>query len=127
MISHQDPCVSILGPPRSTLAQTFGGRATSVRLRFSVWPSVAQPHGPRGQRSLRRWRVARLAMMARRMARLVAWLEAFEGIAPLRIGYAFYDCADNGGALDVLDNPEYNDEFKEVVDNLMDLAIVEEE
>ena len=62
-----------------------------------------------------------------REARLVAWLGAFEGIAPLRIGYAFYDCADNGGALDVLDNPEYNAEYKEVVDNLMDLAIVEEE
>jgi len=56
-----------------------------------------------------------------REARLVAWLEAFEGAAPLRVGYAFYDC--DGGALDVLDNPEYNPEFKEVVDNLMDLEL----
>jgi hypothetical protein len=62
-----------------------------------------------------------------REVRLVAWLEAFEAVAPLRIGYAFYDCVDNGGALDVLDNAEYNEEFKEVVDNLMDLGIVEEE
>ena len=56
-------------------------------------------------------------------ARLAAWLEAFEGVAPLRVGYAFHDC--EGGALDVLDNAEYNEEFKEVVDNLMDLAVVE--
>ena len=58
-----------------------------------------------------------------REVRLVAWLEAFEAVAPLRVGYAFYDC--EGGALDVLDNPEYNEEFKEVVDNLMDLTVVE--
>ena len=43
-----------------------------------------------------------------REARLVAWLEAFEAVAPLRIGYAFYDCHPNGKPL-VLEDPDYHE------------------
>ena len=60
---------------------------------------------------------------AEREARLVAWLEGFECVAPLGIGYAFYDCEaeEDGGALAVLDNGEYHPCYAEVVDNLLDL------
>ena len=60
---------------------------------------------------------------AEREARLVAWLEGFECVAPLGIGYAFYDCEaeEDGGALAVLDNGEYHPQYAEVVDNLLDL------
>lgn len=47
------------------------------------------------------------------------------GVAPFGIGYAFYDCEaeEDGGALAVLDNEEYNSQFAEVVDNLWDFSI----
>ena len=60
---------------------------------------------------------------AEREARLVAWLEGFECVAPLGIGYAFYDCEaeEDGGTLAVLDNEEFSPHYAEVVDNLLDL------
>ena len=72
---------------------------------------------------------------ADREANLVAWLERFECVAPFGIGYAFYDCEapeeegvedeeDEPGALDVLGNGEYNPQYAEVAQNLMDLARV---
>lgn len=65
---------------------------------------------------------------ADREARLVAWLKAFACVAPFGIGYAFYDCEapdeEDGapGALDVLNNEEYNREYAEAVDNLVDFG-----
>jgi len=58
-----------------------------------------------------------------REARLVAWLEGFECVAPLGIGYAFYDCEaeEDGGALAVLDNEAFHPQYAEVVDNLLGL------
>lgn len=72
---------------------------------------------------------------ADREANLVAWLERFECVASFGIGYAFYDCEapeeegvedeeDEPGALDVLGNGEYNPQYAEVAENLMDLARV---
>ena len=72
---------------------------------------------------------------ADREANLVAWLERFECVASFGIGYAFYDCEapeeegvedeeDEPGALDVLGNGEYNPQYAEVAQNLMDLARV---
>lgn len=72
---------------------------------------------------------------ADREANLVAWLERFECVASFGIGYAFYDCEapeeegvedeeDEPGALDVLGNGEYNPQYAQVAENLMDLARV---
>jgi uncharacterized C2H2 Zn-finger protein len=64
-----------------------------------------------------------------REANLVAWLKDFKCKAPFGIGYAFYDCEapdERGepGALDVLGNEEYNPQYAEVAENLMDLSRV---
>ena len=64
-----------------------------------------------------------------REANLVAWLKNFKCVAPLGIGYAFYDCEapdERGepGALEVLGNEEYNPQYAEVAENLMDLSRV---
>ena len=54
---------------------------------------------------------------AERERRLLAWLERFECVAPLGIGYAFYDYDDEEG-LEVLGHPDYADAYAEVVENL---------
>ena len=73
------------------------------------------------------WRVGgalRNVPKVEREARLMAWLEDFECVAPLRTGYAFYDCEaeEDGGALAVLENGEYHPHYAEVVENLADLT-----
>lgn len=50
-------------------------------------------------------------------AALLTWLAEFESVAPLQIGYAFYDC-ESDGSLDVLANSEYHQHYAEVVENL---------
>ena len=77
------------------------------------------------------WRLGgalRTVLKVEREARLVAWLERFECVECLGIGYAFYDCEavdEDGepGTLDVLGNPEYNPQYAKVVENLMDLSL----
>ena len=53
--------------------------------------------------------------------RLVRWLEHFECVAPLGIGYAFYD-TDETGELQVLSNDDYHPTFANVVENLGSLG-----
>ena len=66
---------------------------------------------------------------ADRETRLVAFLDKYEAIAPLRIGYAFYDSNDEGGVdvLDVLLADEFPESFRDdgIVDNLRDLTTSE--
>ena len=75
------------------------------------------------------WRVGgalRSVLKVEREARLVAWLERFNFVAPLGVGYAFYNCEediDEPGMLEVLGNEEYNPQYAEVVDNLMGLDL----
>lgn len=52
---------------------------------------------------------------------LIQWLGTADATAPLQIGYAFYDCEEDG-TLEVLTNEEYNPQFAEVVENLWDLT-----
>ena len=52
-----------------------------------------------------------------REAALLAWLSTFKSVAPLQIGYAFYDC-EADGSLDLLTNEEYHHHYAEVVENL---------
>jgi hypothetical protein len=92
---------------------------TDYNLPFIYWLRY-NPHA---------WRVGgalRTVLKVEREARLVAWLERFEFVAPLGIGYAFYNCEediDEPGILDVLGNEEYNPQYAEVVDNLMGLDL----
>ena len=68
---------------------------------------------------------------ADRETRLVAFLDKYEAIAPLRIGYSFYDTNDEGGfdVLDVLLADEFPESFRDdgIVDNLRDFAAGEPE
>ena len=58
-----------------------------------------------------------------RETRLLDWLSDFEAVAPLGIGYAFYDREDD--QLSVLANPEYNQQLAEVVEDLGQLVVEE--
>jgi len=66
-----------------------------------------------------------------RETRLVAFLDEYEAVAPLRIGYAFYDYNDEGGfdVLDVLLADEFPESFRDdgIVDNLRDFTAGERE
>ena len=68
---------------------------------------------------------------ADRETRLVAFLDEYKAIAPLRIGYAFYDTNDEGGVdvLDVLLADEFPESFRDdgIVDNLRDFTTGESE
>jgi hypothetical protein len=57
---------------------------------------------------------------AEREARLVRWLMEFEAVAPLQIGYAFYDSEND--RLNVLANENYNAVFAEVAEDLGQLG-----